>query len=510
MKIKYYICMIALAVASIASADEISPITRALLRGYDELLREDPRDYETLYQRGATYYKLSKYDEALLDLVKAIDCTPVKETEMRVDEFSMMADIYIQTKEYEKALRAVNNALALNPADYSMLYKKGNIELYLGNADDAYKTFRTMQSIRSRSQEAFFGMAKASIMMGQYDQANSLLKEAENADPNSSLTYCRIGDLYLDMKDNRKAADSYLSAFSMNTGDDTRPLESLLSLARTDYNAVEAALDYALAHAQNKLPLYFLQGNIAFEAGRYDRAYQAFDALLNDPEGKLGAIYAQMAETCVALDKMIEARSAADMGVTKDPGIRTYLAKAYVERADDNNAAAILAADKALKIDPNCTPALIEMAKAYINLHDGENALAKLNEAVMNDPENLEPLLLRAYVNFNLAADARQSILDYGRAGSTDQQTFKGKTLKALAQTKNGKKLDGDSSMQKLLNETYPLTGEDFYWAAVYYAQTDNIAKGKELMQKAKDADYQNLFNLEKESCANLNLSPLR
>ena len=52
MKIKHIFAISALAVASVAAAQQINPITKAVLDGYDLTLKENPKDYETLYQIG--------------------------------------------------------------------------------------------------------------------------------------------------------------------------------------------------------------------------------------------------------------------------------------------------------------------------------------------------------------------------------------------------------------------------------------------------------------------------
>ena len=112
MKIKAFFLAVTLLACTGANAQQINPITKAVLRGYQEILNENPKDYITLYQRATQYYNLSMYDEALVDIIKALDYTPEKEKELRIDEYSMLTDIHIQTKEYDKALSAVNNALA--------------------------------------------------------------------------------------------------------------------------------------------------------------------------------------------------------------------------------------------------------------------------------------------------------------------------------------------------------------------------------------------------------------
>ena len=128
-----------------ASAQQINPITRAMLEGYTELLRENPKDYQTLYERAAQYYRLSQYDRALDDLAKGLEYAPVKDAAYRVQAFSLMADAAMEMKNYDLALRSVDSALALEPDNYANIYKKGNICLLLDRPEEAYKAFASTQ-----------------------------------------------------------------------------------------------------------------------------------------------------------------------------------------------------------------------------------------------------------------------------------------------------------------------------------------------------------------------------
>ena len=80
MKIRNLFIIGCMAIALSSNAQQISPLTKAVLNGYKALLQENPKDYETLYQRGIEYYKLSLYDQALSDIAKALEYTPAKET----------------------------------------------------------------------------------------------------------------------------------------------------------------------------------------------------------------------------------------------------------------------------------------------------------------------------------------------------------------------------------------------------------------------------------------------
>ena len=84
MKILRPFCMLAVGASLFCSAQQINPITRAMLNGYNEILQQNPKDYNTLYERAAQYYRISQYDNALNDLTKAIEYTPAKEKDLRL------------------------------------------------------------------------------------------------------------------------------------------------------------------------------------------------------------------------------------------------------------------------------------------------------------------------------------------------------------------------------------------------------------------------------------------
>ena len=64
--------------------------------------------------------------------------------------------------------------LRCHPKTMHCFTKKGNVALYLNRPEDAYESFAAMQRLKSRSQEAFFGMARADIMMDKKKMRKNL------------------------------------------------------------------------------------------------------------------------------------------------------------------------------------------------------------------------------------------------------------------------------------------------------------------------------------------------
>lgn len=506
---KYYrplLCLL-LGAAFACPAQQINPITRAMLNGYNELLKENPKDYLTLYDRAAQYYQLSLYDDAQNDLIKAIEYTPTKEKDLRLSELTLMADVATETKNYDLALQSINEALEMNPGNYANVYKKGNILLHLDRPEEAYRVFSSMQSMKSRSQEAYFGMAKACIMQKNFTEAEDLMKEAENADPSNYLTYCRLGDLFMDMEQPENAATNYLVAFNLS-GDSQRPLDSLIELANKNYGAVATALDFAIEKSDNKIPNLFLKGNIACESGHYSQAEAAFTQLLEYPEAHISSVYAQQAIALLGQNKIDEAQESIDKAIKLDNRAADYLTKSVIELALGKPAEAVMDAAVASQDGSVAAEALTQKAEAQIALGDSKGAIESLNEAIMVAPDNQKALLLRAYVNENMLKNGKAAIGDLNRVILEEAESFPAYAYKALAQAKAGKRLDADSTMSKALQGNS--TPDDLYWAAVYYAQTGDLEKAKELLDKAVYDGYQNQFNLKTLNTPWLSIAPIR
>lgn len=507
MKLNKILVGTLLLLSSSVYAQQINPMTQAMLDGYDQILKKDPKDYLTLYQRAIQYYQLGLYDNALTDIGRALQFTPEKEKDMKAQEYSMLSDIAVALKDYPRSLEAIERALSYSPENYAMLYKKGQIYLYLEKPEEAYRAFQNMQRLKSRSQEAFFGMAQASIMMGNRSRAMELMKEVENSNPSSATTYCRIGDLYSEMGETEKAATNYIIAYSL-AKNPARSLESLVNLSVKDYSGVASALDYTVSMTDNKVPLYYLRATLAYHSGHYNDAKSALEKLLNIKEGREASVYKLAALTDLALGNPSAALENVDKGIAISPSSDLYVVKSDALRENGNAAAALIEAKKALQMSPNSVEAMMAAAKASIVTGQGEDALTYLSDVVMNDPEDILPLLLRGYVYSEIIKNPKQGASDYIRASNMEALDFPDVAYKALAKYKSGKKLDGDAIIENMLSQSSDM--DSYYWAAVYYAQSGSLEKAKEYVDKAISLGYQNKYNLYSNKFPLLNIAPIR
>ncbi len=508
MRLNRLVLLVILSMSLSGYSQKINPITQAMLDGYEKILQANPDDWFTLYERASQYYSLSRYDDALYDIKKSISLTPKKEKEQLCSAYSLAADIYLQLEEYNNALNNINNALAISPNSYSLLYTKGNILLYMNNPQEARGCFQAMQRIKSRSQEAVFGLAKCAVLQGDSQGARSYMAEAEKLDASNYITYCRIGDLYKDLNEPEYAAANYLSAFSLSSGSD-RPITSLFSLAKTDYQSVMNAIDFALTKTNNIVPLYFIQGNIAKEYGHYQEAYEAYRHLIYNAQDEAGALSAPMAEICIAINSLDEALKYAQAAYTSEKSLKNILLLSETHYALGNYTEAAQYANEALAKDSDNEQAMLNKAKALIGLKDYISALDVLNEAILVNAEAVEPLMLKAYINSNALAGGVGGTKDFERVAKLSATNSKEQTYKAIAQSLMGKKLDADSTASSLISAA-DTNAEAAYYAALYFAQIGRIERGKQFLDKAEDLGFENDYLLKTDVTPMLSIAPLR
>lgn len=491
------------------SAQQLNPMTEAVLREYGEILADNPKDYYTLYERATQYLMLGDYTRALSDIDMALEYTPESDDVYKLAEYSLKSDILASQKNYEEALNAINAALAINPGSTPELYKAGNLYMASNNPKEALNVYQRLQRESPRSQEAFYGMAKANMLLGNTQEAQRLMQEIENLGKQSYLTYCRLGDLYSEMGDIGNATRNYTIAYNMEATSD-RPIESLKYLSKKNPQAVMEALDQlAAGNTDSQLLISFIKAILSYDNGQYDQALTACRNLASNLGEDSPAVYRMIALSLLALNQLPEARESIAVAEKLNPNnAGVYLDKAEIYMSTDP-AVAYEAARKSLSLSGDNKTALMVAAKAAILAGQYPEAQSYLNEIVLSNPGNAMALLLRGYLNSECLNDGKAGVADYMRAGNIQQSgNVTDLVFAALGKAKTNKALDADG----MINEAIKKAGnnkDDLYLIAVYYAQTGNLEKAKDYADKAVLNGYRNSYNLQTNIEPLINLRPI-
>ena len=488
-------------------SQQINPMREAVIRTYTEALQENPKDYYTLYDRASQYYSIGDWDKALSDIDKALEYTPAKQTDYKAMEYSLKSDILSAMNDNEGAIEALKAGLKVKPGSQSDMYKLGNLYLSSQQPQEALKVFQQLQRENPRSQDAYYGMAKANISLGKYDEVDQLLTQIESVGIQNYLTYCRLGDIYSDMGNISKATNNYVAACAL-AEKSSRPIESLKLLSRKYPKETIEAINGMLASSPENSGLNYIKAILAYDLGMYDISEKAGQDIVARVE-ESPTVYRMIAMSELMQNKTDEAKE----NIKKAEGLDVSNPSLMIDKANiymiSEPTVAYESAKQALAQLPDNPEALYVGAKTAILAGQYEDALNYLNHLVLSNPSDGSALLLRGCLNTEYLKDEKSGVSDYSRAGNIPQDGSVGNmVIAALGKSRSGKKLDAES----LINEAVEKAGtdkDDLYLIAVYYAQTGNLEKAKEYADKALANGYSNLFNLTGNNEPVFNLVPI-
>ena len=191
----------------------------------DQQLKKDATDKDTLKSKAKALAGLGKFDEAeklfstlvpnttpdILELVeKGQFLAAIHKTKEAIDLFTQLitrgnnapgiyyfrALMYLQDKQYDKALADIDRSLKIDSKFNDALQLKGVIFLQQEKFDDAIRVFKVL-GLRNPSDSATTQLAYALAKKGDYDQAVKVLNEAlASRKDNVELLRCR-GDIEL-------------------------------------------------------------------------------------------------------------------------------------------------------------------------------------------------------------------------------------------------------------------------------------------------------------------------
>ena len=514
MKLRTAVTALSIALCSAVGAAQSgiqNPVTQAVLAVYEDELRENPKDYNILLSRADEYYRHSEYIRALADVDKVLEYAPGTETDVRLRAYVLRAGIYNQTKRPEQALPELNNAFALAPDSYSVLYQKANTEYTLGKYGDAKESFRRLQRLNSRGAEPYIGLARIAVKENNLGLANEYLESAVGLDPNNAETYVRRASVRKQMGDHNGAVSDLILALSVD-GTHNKAMNELLDYGNTNYPAAMAGLSNAITQAPQVGMFRYIRAVVAQAHFHYLAAIEDYQTILDQKLYNYHGIYASIAECNYALGNYTEALDNVDraLGMIRD-NASYFVLRSQILRALGRNEDAVTAAAQALAVNRDSNEALAEMALAYTAIGNYDEASNLLGEAILNDAEDARWPMLRAWLfktYLNRDAAARQLYTNV-----TEMEHYyidNPRSLKGFALLFLGDREKAIRWIENILNTVTDYDGLLHYYAACLYAQADDTEKAMKCAEEALDLGYANYHNWTEAIDGGVNVGPLR
>lgn len=485
-----------------------------IMKVYEQMLRENYKDYETLFRRAHTYYETANYLKALDDLDRAVKYCPATDTESLSAIYSLRGECYFYLKRYAMALPELTKALELEPTSTALLDLRGQTAYELGKYDEAKADFNKELRIQPRSQEALFGLAKVAARQNNIGMAMEYADNAVALTPNRSSVYIQRAEVKKLISDYNGAVVDLLAARSTDAND-PYVIPALLDLANSNYSSVIAGLTGVIRSAPRNPLFYYLRASIAAAHFHYLNAIEDFKYIITNNLYDFSGLYCSLAECYFALgqfdkalDNAEQALATADMQT--DDLSRYSTVRAMIQRAMGQNDKALASINRALDYNENNTDAQTERALILVDKKEYDKASAQLGELIMTQPYEPFPYMLRAWIANDFTRQPKaakgfyEQVVDLDLPHSELVGSYLGFALLFTGQTAKAV-----SWMDTILAEP-DYDGKNHYFGACFYAWAGRSDRAFECMEAALKAGYANLYNWKYRNDGRINVSPLR
>ena len=166
---------------------------------------DDPTAYAFI-RIGECYEKLGKIDLAIHHYKKAVHEDPLLDK-----GWVLLTNLYYQQENYQKALYYINKALKIDEDNNLYWRKYTDINLKLNFFEEAAKGLQTCLSLKDFEMEVYVGLADIQLFLGDFNDALKILIEAQKTFKNFAEIEYRLAGLFF-ILDKEKFGNNHLIA----------------------------------------------------------------------------------------------------------------------------------------------------------------------------------------------------------------------------------------------------------------------------------------------------------
>jgi len=191
-------------------------------------------------------------------------------------------------RDFGPALRALNQAIKLNSELHQAHTNKGRVLLALGSdkATEALKSFDAALHLKPNDLDALKDKAFALRALGRIDEEKRCLQRIVVDAPTEWHAWMRIGDIYLEAGDFKKANDSFVKVLELEQENVFALIHRAIALSMMEKweDAIKSA-EEACKHAPDEVEAWKILGDVNIRAGKNRSALKALkEAARINPE----------------------------------------------------------------------------------------------------------------------------------------------------------------------------------------------------------------------------------
>ena len=249
------------------------------LQYFNTALEENEDERLICRGMGLAYMGLSKYEDAIAYLEKALRLSDGSVQDIDYDINYYLATAYFKNGQPQEELQSYDAILELRPKEIEAYYLRGYIKLCGGNFESAKEDFDKTISLDPQNYDRLIQIYIALVDNGYREVGKEYLQQVI-ADNEKSISNYDLGRIYYYLED-YESAKNYLSQVKISSDYEAslylgRPYEAL-----GDYNYASSIYNDYTLNDQSKAEIYNQLGLCRMQMQEYELALMAFQSAMN-------------------------------------------------------------------------------------------------------------------------------------------------------------------------------------------------------------------------------------
>ena len=268
----------------------------------------------TLKIAGDTYLNTKRYQEALLAFEQAIQLDPNDAVIYNGKGLALS-----KLNRYGEAIIAYEQAIRLNPNNADTYFNKGNVLDELERYEEALAAYKRAIRLDPNNADAYFNKGNVLDELERYEEALTACEQAIRLDSDFVLAYHTQGDVLSILERYEEALAAYEQAIRLDPDNaDAHNSKGNVFDELERYEEALAAFEQAIRLDPDDAIVHYNKGNILSELGRYEKALAAYEqAIRLDPDDALA--YNGKGNALDDLNRYEEALVAYEQAIIQDP-----------------------------------------------------------------------------------------------------------------------------------------------------------------------------------------------
>lgn len=250
-------------------------------------IEKNPSDAKLYYARGQKYYDKASYENAIIDIKKALSIDS-----LNPDYYHLLSDSYLDYYNSKEAVNTMMQVLAIYPERVPSLLKLAELKFILEDYDSSILTINEVVRIDPQNAEGYFMLGMNFRALGEKERAINSFQTSVEMDSGLTDAWMILGEMHEEKKD-PKAIKFYESAVLSNP----KSMQALHAKAfylqnNGDVSQAQEIYRNIIVSDKTYAEAYLNSGLLYMDSDSINRAYEQFNLLTSvAPTNYLGFYY---------------------------------------------------------------------------------------------------------------------------------------------------------------------------------------------------------------------------